>query len=117
MHHREEVLNTQDDILIRLGEHDTESIEELHPHVDRKVKNVVIHPKYDSKEVLTNGYDLALIELDNPVDYALNIIPICLPTDDNKLVGETGWATGFGLISTANFSTTGNFLLCLIANN
>ena len=114
MHHRVEVLNVQDDILIRLGEHDTESIDEPHPHVDRKIKDIIIHPKYDRKKVLTEGYDLALIELDNPVDYALNIIPICLPTDDNKLVGETGWATGFGLISTANFSITGNFLLCLI---
>ena len=116
MHHRVEVLNNQDDILIRLGEHDTESIDEPHPHVDRKIKDVIIHPKYDRNfyKVLTEGYDVALIELDNPVDYSLNIIPICLPTDDNKLVGETGWATGFGLISTANFSITGNFLLCLI---
>ena len=110
MHHRVEVLNNQDDILIRLGEHDTESIDEPHPHVDRKIKDVIIHPKYDRNfyKVLTEGYDVALIELDNPVDYTLNIIPICLPTDDNKLVGETGWATGFGLISTANLFTTGN---------
>ena len=111
LHHRVdrfEALNLQDDILIRLGEHDTESIDELHPHVDRKVKNIIIHPNYNSKTMFDTGYDLALIELDNPVDYSLNIIPICLPTDDNKLVGETGWAKGFGLISTANLSTTGN---------
>ena len=114
MHHRVEVLNFQDDILIRLGEHDTESIDEPHPHVDRKVKNIIIHPKYDRNlhKVFTEGYDLALIELDNPVDYSLNIIPICLPTDDNKLVGETGWAKGFGLTSTANLSTTGD-LFCI----
>ena len=97
--------------MIRLGEHDTESIDEPHPHVDRKVKDIIIHPKYDSKTTVTKGYDLALIELDNPVDYSLNIIPICLPTDDNKLVGETGWAKGFGLISTANLSTTGDSFL------
>ena len=79
MHHRVdriEALNARDYILIRLGEHDTESIDEPHPHVDRKVKNIVIHPKYNSKKVFTKGYDLALIELDNPVDYTLNIIPI-----------------------------------------
>ena len=108
--------------MIRLGEHDTESINEPHRHVDRKIKDIIIHPKYDRNfyKILTEGYDVALIELDNPVDYALNIstvitylniIPICLPTDDIKLVGETGWATGFGLISTANFSITGDFLL------
>ena len=115
MLHRVEVLNVQDDILIRLGEHDTESIDEPHPHVDRKIKDIIIHPKYDRNfyKNIEEGYDLALIEFDDPVDYALNIIPICLPIDDNKLVGETGWANGFGLTSTANFSTTGNFFLCL----
>ena len=115
MHHREEVLNTQDDILIRLGEHDTESIDEPHPHVDRKVKNIIIHPKYDSETFIhgTTGYDVALIELDNPVDYSLNIIPICLPTDDNKLVGETGWAKGFGLKSSATFVRSGDLFSLL----
>ena len=107
MHHRVdriEALNTQDDILIRMGEHDTKSIDEPHPHVDRKVKNIIIHPKYNSETAYYTGYDLALIELDNPVDYSLNIIPICLPTDDNKLVGKMGWATGFGDKSTYVFS-------------
>ena len=110
LHHRFDghKFNTQDDILIRLGEHDTESIDEPHPHVDRKVKDIIIHPKYNSKTIFTTGYDLALIELDNPVDYSLNIIPICLPTDDNKLVGETGWSKGFGLTSPADFDFDGN---------
>ena len=84
--------------MIRLGEHDTESIDEPHPHMDRKIKNIIIHPKYNSKTNIKDvtGYDVALIEFDNPVDYSLNIIPICLPTDDNKLVGETGWAKAVG---------------------
>ena len=98
--------------MIRLGEHDTESIDEPHPHVDRKVKNIIIHPKYDSETFIhgTTGYDVALIELDNPVDYSLNIIPICLPTDDNKLVGEMGWAKGFGLTSHATYVDSGDLL-------
>ena len=108
MHHRVEVLNVQDDILIRLGEHETESIDEPHPHVDRKVKDIIIHPKYNRETSFTRGYDVALIELDNPVDYSLNIIPICLPTDDNTLVGEMGWLKGFGLTSSANFDFDGD---------
>ena len=52
---------------------------------------------------------MALIELDKPVDYSLNIIPICLPTDDNKLVGKMGWAKGFGLKSSATFVRSGEF--------
>ena len=67
--------NGRDYILIRLGEHDTESIDEPHPHVDRKVKDIIIHPKYEMGKTFTKGYDLALIELDNPVNYSLNIIP------------------------------------------
>ena len=105
-----ETLNAQDDILIRLGEHDTESIDEPHPHMDRKIKNIIIHPKYNSKTNIreVTGYDVALIEFDNPVDYSLNIIPICLPTDDNKLVGEMGWAKGFGLKSSSTFVRSGD---------
>ena len=97
--------------MIRLGEHNTESIDEPHPHVDRKIKNIIIHPKYNRETFIRGktGYDVALIELDNPVDYSLNIIPICLPTDDNKLVGEMGWAKGFGLKSSATFVRSGDF--------
>ena len=108
MHHSFERDDTQDDILIRLGEHDTESVDEPHPHVDRKVKDIIIHPKYNRETLAYIGYDLALIELDTPVDYSLNIIPICLPMDDNKLAGETGWLKGFGITSSTNFDFDGN---------
>ena len=45
-----------------------ESIDEPHPHVDRKVKDIIINPRHDRDlyKVFTEGYDLALIELDNP---------------------------------------------------
>ena len=36
------------------------------------------------------------LKLANPVDYDVNIIPICLPPDDNKLVGEIAWVKGWG---------------------
>ena len=80
--------------------------------MDRKIKNIIIHPKYNSKTNIreVTGYDVALIEFDNPVDYSLNIIPICLPTDDNKLVGEMGWAKGFGSTSSATYVHSGDLL-------
>ena len=81
-------------LLTRFGEHDLESTDEPHPHVDRKVEKVIKHPKYNVEE--SYDYDIALIKLANPVDYDLNIIPICLPQDDNKFIGEEAWVKGWG---------------------
>ena len=36
------------------------------------------------------------LKLANPVDYDVNTIPICLPPDDKKLVGEKAWVKGWG---------------------
>ena len=33
------------------------------------------------------------------MNYTINVIPICLPEDDNKLVNETGWIKGYGCMS------------------
>ena len=35
----------------------------------------------------------------SPIDFNLNIIPICLPRPHESFVGETGYATGWGRIS------------------
>ena len=87
---------TPDDLLARLGEHDTLSIKEPYLHVDKKIESIFIHPKFDKETMLTKGYDIALLRLAEPGDFALNIVPICLPQDNDTLVGEIGWAKGFG---------------------
>ena len=47
---------------------------------------------------ISSKYDIALLKLVAPVDYALHVIPICLPVDDNKLVGRLAVAKGYGLL-------------------
>ena len=67
-------------------------------HVDRKVQFVISHPKYDSK--LNWDYDLALLRFKEPVKFDSNLIPICLPDDDNEdFAGQTGWVTGWGQLN------------------
>ena len=66
-------------------------------HIDRKVQFVISHPKYDSEA--NWEYDLALLRFEEPVKFAENVIPICLPydSDDNEdFAGQTGWITGWG---------------------
>ena len=41
-------------------------------------------------------YDIALLKMVSPIDFNLNIIPICLPRPHESFVGETGYATGWG---------------------
>ena len=42
---------------------------------------------------------VALLKLDAPVDFAVHVIPICLPEDDNKVVGRLAWVKGYGYLS------------------
>ena len=62
-------------------------------HIDRKVQNAVIHPKYDPR---TYEYDVALLKFEEPVKFEANVIPICLSDGNEDLAGQTGWITGWG---------------------
>ena len=86
-----------------MGEFDTLSINEPYPHVDQKVQSIFVHPGYDHDGTTTKGYDIALIKLADPVDYAINQIPICLPQNNDTLVGEIAWVKGFGRLSDGNY--------------
>ena len=52
-------------------------------------------------EPLSFENDLALLELEDPVEYKVNAIPACLPGDDDDLVGLRGWVTGWGITTEA----------------
>ena len=82
-----------------MGEHDLGSSDEPHPHVDRKVKTMFMHPRYNYRTSGEIGYDVALIQLEKPVSYSPTIIPICLPENDNLLVGKVAWTKGYGRLS------------------
>ncbi|XP_018576128.2 serine proteinase stubble-like, partial [Anoplophora glabripennis] len=83
-------------IRIRVGEYDFSSIQEELPYVERAVAKKVVHPKYN---FFTYEYDLALVQLDKPLDFAPHISPICLPASDDLLIGENATVTGWGRLS------------------
>ncbi|XP_058800150.1 serine proteinase stubble-like isoform X2 [Phymastichus coffea] len=83
-------------IRIRVGEYDFSSVQERLPYVERGIAKKVVHPKYN---FFTFEYDLALVRLETPLNFAPHISPICLPASDELLVGENATVTGWGRLS------------------
>ncbi len=73
-------------IRVRVGEWDFSTTSESHPHVERKVTRKIVHPKYN---FFTYENDLALVKMDKRISFRYNIIPICLPGNDDLLVGKS----------------------------
>lgn len=88
------LLNSQ--IRIRVGEYDFSHVQEQLPYIERAVDRKVVHPKYN---FFTYEYDLALVKLDAPLEFAPHIAPICLPKHDHLLIGENATVTGWGRLS------------------
>ena len=107
---------------MRVGEYHVLNTNEAHSHIDRKIRKVVTHRNFDK---FTYEYDIALLEMhDGPINYQVgfneddiyytrsktlhsqpNMIPICLPSNDNSLVGEVGNFPEFLLVSFLRAST------------
>ena len=83
-------------IRIRVGEYDFSSTKEPFPYVERKAINKIVHPKYN---FYTYENDLALVEMETEVEFQPHIQPICLPGNDDLLVGEMAKVTGWGRLS------------------
>ena len=88
------------DFEVRFGEYDLESTDEPLAHVDREVENIITHPQYNDFEVISKGFDVALLKLSRPVQYSLHILPICLPKDDKLLLDIIAWTKGLGVSDT-----------------
>ena len=54
--------------------------------MELKAAKKVVHPKYN---FFTYENDLALVRTERRVTFADNIIPICLPGNDDLLIGAT----------------------------
>ncbi len=52
------------------------------PFIDRNVSDIFIHPNYKNSHV-EQGFDIALLRLDRSINYQKNIIPLCLPTEND----------------------------------
>lgn len=83
-------------IRIRVGEYDFSHVQEQLPYVERAVAKKVVHPKYN---FFTYEYDLALVKLDQSLEFAPHIRPICLPATNDLLIGMNATVTGWGRLS------------------
>ncbi|CAH2238016.1 jg10339 [Pararge aegeria aegeria] len=75
------------------GENDISSDVESRRPVSKNVRRVIVHRQYDAA---TFENDLALLELDTPVQFDAHIVPICMPPDDGDYTGRFATVTGWG---------------------
>ncbi|KAK3572071.1 hypothetical protein QTP86_022307, partial [Hemibagrus guttatus] len=62
-----------------------------------QVKSLHIHPLYNNPDGTNYDNDIALIQLEKPILYNADVMPLCLPTQDIEFTpGLTGWVSGFG---------------------
>lgn len=86
-------LQNVQDIMIRAGEWDTQTIDEPYPHQDHAVIEVLIHEHYRRG---AHFNDIALLFLDTPVELKENINTACLPPQDFHFDHQRCYATGWG---------------------
>uniref|UniRef100_T1IX45 Peptidase S1 domain-containing protein n=1 Tax=Strigamia maritima TaxID=126957 RepID=T1IX45_STRMM len=85
------------DLLVRLGEFDQSNENEVLPHVDYSISEIVSHPHYNDR---TFKNDIALLRLAKPTVFRANMIPVCLPLNDKinttAYINVTAVVTGWG---------------------
>ncbi|XP_065206196.1 serine protease filzig-like [Planococcus citri] len=75
------------------GEYDISGEVESKRSVSRNVRRVILHRQYDAA---TFENDIALLELESPIEFDSHIVPICLPDDDEDFTGRMATVTGWG---------------------
>ncbi|KAG5670439.1 hypothetical protein PVAND_000703 [Polypedilum vanderplanki] len=78
---------------VRAGEWDTQTKNELFPHSDHEVIDVIVHENY-YKGGLHN--DVALLILREPIQFAEHINAVCLPPQNFNFDGKRCFASGWG---------------------
>ena len=81
------------DLLLRLGEFDVSHEREPHPYIERRVQIIAPHPQFDPR---TFEYDLALLRFYEPIHFQRNIIPVCIPEQNDTYINRWATVTGWG---------------------
>ncbi|XP_058118748.1 inactive CLIP domain-containing serine protease A28-like [Anopheles coustani] len=80
---------------VRFGEWDIGTDKELIPHQDIMVSFIVQHPKYKRIPIQN---DIAILYLEEKVEYQPHIQPICLPQATDSFDGQRCIANGWGTV-------------------
>ena len=80
------------EVVVVAGDHDTQASD---GEVRHAVCEVRLHPAYSS---LDNSHDLALLSLCQPVQWRMEVQPVCLPPPHLALTGLEATVTGFGVL-------------------
>ncbi|XP_030375598.1 transmembrane protease serine 9-like [Scaptodrosophila lebanonensis] len=80
-------------ISVRMLEHDRK-LSHIQK-IDRKVMEVITHPKYNARNY---DNDIAILKLDEPVEFSELLHPVCMPTPGRSFKGETAIVTGWGAL-------------------
>ncbi|XP_015121318.1 serine protease lint [Diachasma alloeum] len=77
------------------GEFDISGELEPRRSVTRNVRRVIVNRKYNP---VNFENDLALLELESPVQFDAHIVPICMPEDNADFTGQMATVTGWGRV-------------------
>ncbi|XP_034934878.1 uncharacterized protein [Chelonus insularis] len=81
-------------IVARVGEYNTLATNESAPFQEAEIQAIVTHPQYYSGGLYN---DIAVLILQTPVNYAVNVVPICLPEKTTMFnAGTRCLASGWG---------------------
>ena len=93
------------------GEHNLRTVDGTEQIIP--IDKIIVHPNYDSP---TTGfdYDVALIKLKEPINYNINVRPVCLPTMDFP-PGTNCYVTGWGYTTEGgNFAQVNILIFCYL---
>ncbi|XP_059056441.1 phenoloxidase-activating factor 2-like [Achroia grisella] len=84
---------TDQKLIVRAGEWDTQTTKEIYPHQDRDVEKVEIHKDYNKKSLF---YNIAVLFLSAPMELVPNVGVACLPPSNLRAEAGTrclsaGW--------------------------
>lgn len=79
-------------LTVRLGDYDIKTASEVR-HIEKRVKRVVRHRGFDMRTLYN---DVALLTLNEPIEFSETVRPVCLPSGSNLYVGKKAIVIGWG---------------------
>lgn len=82
------------------GEFDISGELESKRSISKNVRRVIVYRGYNA---VTFENDLALLELESPIQFDEHIVPICMPPDGSDFTGKMATVTGWGRLKYSEY--------------